>query len=445
MTWLDTVALAARNVARRPGRALLTVISVALAAALFSAILTIADTARTRVLDQLAKGGPLAGIEVAAAEADPGQVDSDNAQPGAPRDLDDAALAAMAALPDVRSVVPIETARVLAIPPFPLVLADGRTVTLERDEGRGRRAPNATFETFVGTDLDRAVDLPITVLAGRLPAPGSQVEVAVTPTWLANFGLGRADADAVVGLELELGAPRAFGDRVRSRWTRATVVGVVAQQAAPGGLVGTREMVHPDRLWTAAGLPDERFSLGTTPYSGAFVVARELDAVGRVRNQITGIGYSTRAPENLIATVQRYLHVVEIVLTGIGVISLVIAGLGVTNTLLAAVRERRREIGVLKAIGARDVDVLRLLLLEAGVLGVLGGVLGSALGIGVAAVVAVVVNSYLESQSLTPVHPQLSLSIAVIGVLGSGVLSLVAGAIPALRAARLPAREAVDA
>jgi ABC-type antimicrobial peptide transport system permease subunit len=443
VTWRDTIVLAARNVARRPGRAVLTVVAVALAATLFSALLGIAATARTRVLDQLARGGPLAGIEVAAAAPDPTQLDNDNARPGEPRDLDDAALAAMAALADVRSVVAVETTRVVVVPPQPFVGPDGAPAVLQ-DANPGERALGATFETVVGVPLDRVDDVPVTVLAGRLPTPGSQVEVAVTTSWLARFGLGRADADAPVGLEVQIGAPRDFGDRVRARWSRAVVTGVVAQQAAPGGVLASAELVRAARAWTAAGEGGDRFGLGTTPYSAAFVVADRLDLVGPVRNRITAIGYATRAPENLIATVQRYLRVVEIVLSGIGLISLVIAALGVTNTLLAAVRERRREIGVLKAIGARDRDVLRLFLLEAGVLGVAGGILGTFAGSGVAAVVALVVNRYLEAQSLTPIEPTFSWAIIAFGVLGAGVLALGAGALPAWRAARLPARQAVE-
>src|SRR5207253_6977462 len=114
----------------------------------------------------------------------------------------------------------------------------------------------------------------------------------------------------------------------------------------------------------------------------------------------TDIGYSTSAPENLVATVQRYVRVVQIVLSGIGAIALVIASLGIGNALLAAVRERRREIGVLKAIGARDRDVLRVFLLEAAALGCIGGVLGTALGVAIARIVGAVVNGYLTSQGL---------------------------------------------
>jgi hypothetical protein len=301
------------------------------------------------------------------------------------------------------------------------------------------------FETLVGADVRHADDLPVSVLAGRLPQPGSSVEVAVTSTWLARFGLERADAARMVGLEIEVGAPRSFGETIRARWTRLEIVGVIAQEATSGALLAPIEAVRPARAWSMAGQFDDRLDVASSPYSGAFVVARGLDRVATVRNGIHDIGYSTSAPENLIASVQRYLRVVEIVLAGIGLIALAIATLGITNALLAAVRERRREIGVLKAIGARDRDVLRLFLIEAGVLGVIGGLVGTVLGLGLASVVGAVVNGYLRSQGLEGVRPQLPLAIAAAGVVGAGLLAVLAGGAPARRAARLPAREAVEA
>jgi ABC-type antimicrobial peptide transport system permease subunit len=100
---------------------------------------------------------------------------------------------------------------------------------------------------------------------------------------------------------------------------------------------------------------------------------------------------------------------------------------------------------VLKAIGARDRDVLRTFLVEAGVLGFLGGVLGTLAGWGIAAAVGSIVNGYLTAQGLIGVHLGVPVPVLAGGVIGSTVLALAAGSLPASRAARLPAREAVSA
>jgi ABC-type antimicrobial peptide transport system permease subunit len=173
------------------------------------------------------------------------------------------------------------------------------------------------------------------------------------------------------------------------------------------------------------------------------VIARSLALVAPVRAEITQVGFSTSAPESLITSVQRYVHVVEIVLGGIGFIGLVIAALGITNAMLAAVRERRREIGVLKAIGARDRDVRRIFLLEAATLGFVGGAIGTTAGWLTARALAGVVNGYLRKEGLAGVSLGVPTTVLVGGVVGATFLALVAGMLPAQRAARLPARQAM--
>jgi cell division protein FtsX len=401
---------------------------------MLTALLTISGSAETRVLDELSKGGPLAGIKVAAAEPDPAQIGRDDARPGEPRDLDEAAVTTIRSLPEVREVVPVVSSRLLVITDAPD--AEGNLL-------------DPYLETAVGVDLERSSTLPVTVLAGRLPAAGAVTEVAVTEGYLERLGLERTEAERVVGSELSLGAARAYADdaqvRARGRWQRVQIVGVVAQEAADGQLVATEELVRTAREWTNSGLPDEELGFDSSPYAGLFVVAEGLDNVGKVRNAITAVGYSTSAPENLVASVRRYLRVVEIVLTSIGLIALAVAALGIANAMLAAVRERRREIGVLKAIGARDRDVLRIFVVEAAVLGFVGGVLGAIGGWLIARVVGGVVNGYLAAQGLVAVDLVFPLPVLVGAILGSTVLAAVAGTLPAVRAARLPAREAVGA
>lgn len=428
MTWSDAGIAALRSLGRRAGRAVLTVLAVALAAALLSALLIISTSARTRVLSQLSKGGPLSGIQVAAAAPGPTALDTDNPRPGRQRDIDADALHRIRGLRHVRSVVPLEANPVLALPL--------------------RGTSEAFRDTIAGFDLARATTLPIAVVTGRLPTPRSRTEVAVTEGYLRRIGLDRANAARAIGTEVELGAPRVFPLRrgnvdVRGRWVRAEIVGVVAQQVLSAQFVASREMVEDARAWTAASSTDGGFAFPTSRYAGLFVVADGLDRVGDVRAGITRLGYSTSAPENLIETVRRYLRVVEIVLAGIGLIALAIAALGITNALLAAIRERRREIGVLKAIGARDRDIRRLFLIEAGLTGLVGGIIGTVVGYLIARVLGAVVNSYLLDQGLRGVAIGLPWTVLVGGILGAALLAVAAGALPAQRAARLPARQAM--
>ena len=446
MSWRDAIAIAARSVTRRLGRAVLTVLAVALAAALLSALLIAGTAARSRVLDDVSRGGPLTGIRVDAAAPDPGSLESDDPPTGEPRPLDDSARRRIAALAGVRNVVGIIVNPVLVIPPENLPSPSGGSTTTTTTEPR--RGPSGAFrDLLVGVDLARAGDVPVSLEAGRLPDAESTTEIAITDGFLRRLGLTKTDAERVIGTEVEIGAPRLFlesdGTVSRSRWTRMSIVGVVAQQVSEGQLLAPIAVAKEARQWAAEGANAEAFGVDSSPYSALFVIARSLALVAPVRAEITKVGFSTSAPESLIESVQRYVHVVEIVLGGIGFIGLVIAALGITNAMLAAVRERRREIGVLKAIGARDRDVRRIFLLEAGTLGFVGGAIGTTAGWLTARALAGVVNGYLAKEDLAGVSLGVPTTVLLGGVIGATVLALVAGMVPAQRAARLPARQAM--
>ncbi|HEY3724110.1 MAG TPA: FtsX-like permease family protein [Acidimicrobiia bacterium] len=447
MTWADAWVVAVRGIRRRFSRAVLTVAAVALAAALLTSLLIAVGAARNRVFSAVSKGGPLTGIQVLPNAPDFGQLDSDSAKPAEPRPIDDSVRRRIQGLRGVTSVVPLLSTGVFVVPSPPKQAKAGSGAA---------RAPDPFRGTLTGVDLGRAEQLPVTVLAGVLPAPGALDEIAVTDAYLRKLGLRSTQSSSVIGTQVELGAPRVFSDgnrdvTVRGQWSKATIVSVVAAQGTSGQLIGSLAVVRAARAWTAASDTTGRSGtdqfvrevIGDSQYSGLFVVTAGFDSVGTVRESITRIGFSSSAPESLIASVRRYSTVVEIVLTAIGLIALTIAALGIANAMLAAVRERRREIGVLKAIGARDRDVRRVFLLEAALLGLVGGAVGTALGYALARLVGLAVNRYLHQQGLTGVAIGLPIGIITVGILGSGALALVAGTIPAQRAAQLPARRAM--
>jgi len=425
MRWSDTFRLVSRSIRRRAARASLTGLGVALGSGLLVALVTISNTADTNVIGRLSHGGPVAAIKVAPAVPEPDQLDSDSLESRGIHLLDDQSVAAIKHSRYVSSVVPVMTSEVLALPP----------------------KADPSFGLMIGTDLTQLGNLPITVLAGRMPSPSSLTEVAISSSYLDHLHVVPANAPAVLGMEIEFATPRREPSgqvRFRGRWFRATIVGVVAQQVSDGDFVFPIKQTQLAREWALGGEPDPDFPLLASQYTGLVVVATSLDRVHDVRAEIDQLGYATSAPEHLIATVQRYLRVVDIVLGGIGTVALVIAALSIASTLLTAVHERRREIGVLKAIGARDSDVLRWFLVEAVAIGFGGGIVGSLAGVGMAELLGLAVNDYLLKQGLGGVElSSISGTIVVGGVVGASLLALLAAAVPALMASRLSAREAV--
>jgi ABC-type antimicrobial peptide transport system permease subunit len=436
MTWLDALTLASRSLWRRPGRALLTILAVTLGATLLVALASVATSAGSRIVSKLTNGGPATAIKVSASKADSDQAYTDDPRAAGPKPITDATLNTLRESPHVATVIPVIASHILAVPP-PFGAAASPVSGI-----------SAFGDTMVGVELSQARNLPITVLAGRLPQPGSLIEVAITESYLDHAGMSLQSA---LGTQVEIAEPQAYqsqsGLQFRGRWVRAEIVGVVSQQVGTGAFLVSIEQARLAQAWAIAGVDGgDAFPLPTSKYTGVVVVASSLNDVHAVRQMITNLGYANSAPEHLVASVLRYLRVVDIVLAGIGAIALGIAGLGVANALVAAVRERRREIGVLKAIGARDRDILRWFLLEAFTVGLVGGAIGTVAGLLIALWVGVSVNTYLTEQGLQSIQfGDVSWPLVGIAILGTCLLAIAAGVVPALQAARLSPKEAVAA
>jgi putative ABC transport system permease protein len=144
--------------------------------------------------------------------------------------------------------------------------------------------------------------------------------------------------------------------------------------------------------------------------------------------------FSVQTVQDLVDSFTGILGAVQIVVTSIAAISLLVGAIGVGNTMYTAVLERRRDIGVLKSIGAGRTDILLIFASEAGFLGLVGGVIGVGVGVGLTELIVYAGSFALPAQFIGASY---SPSLFITAILGSAALGIVAGAIPAYRASRL--------
>ena len=137
--------------------------------------------------------------------------------------------------------------------------------------------------------------------------------------------------------------------------------------------------------------------------------------------------YSLVVPAELLAEQRRTQKIFQMVMVAIASISLLVGGIGIMNIMLASVLERTREIGVRRAVGATQGEVVRQFLIEATIISGLGGVLGVAVGIAISRIVA-----YLAEWTtvITPFSVVLAFTVSV-------AVGLMFGVYPARKAARL--------
>ena len=173
-------------------------------------------------------------------------------------------------------------------------------------------------------------------------------------------------------------------------------------------------------------------------YSSINVRVKNPSQVQLVEDAIKKMGFTTFSILDASKGLRQFFAVLYAFLGIFGSLALMVASIGIVNTLVMAILERRREIGIMKAIGASDGDVKKLFFAEAGAMGILGGIVGVALGWAIGQVINVGTNVYLKSQSLPPEHFW-AVPLWLVGgaIAFAFVVSLVSGLYPAGRAARL--------
>ncbi|HEX8817380.1 MAG TPA: FtsX-like permease family protein [Terriglobales bacterium] len=160
--------------------------------------------------------------------------------------------------------------------------------------------------------------------------------------------------------------------------------------------------------------------------------------VPSVEEAIKKLGFNTFSIVDATKNLRQFFAVLDLFLGIFGSLALAVASIGIVNTLVMAILERRREIGIMKAIGASDADVRGLFFAEAGAMGVFGGILGVALGWTIGHAINFGTNIYLKRQHFPPEQIWSVPWWLVSGAIAfSIVVSLLSGLYPAGRAAKL--------
>ncbi|MBS3163594.1 ABC transporter permease [Candidatus Woesearchaeota archaeon] len=225
-------------------------------------------------------------------------------------------------------------------------------------------------------------------------------------------------------------------DRILIEGKEFTVVGILDTMGNP---------VDDSSLWVSIDdykdLFEEKEPIGiilvqVDSSSDVSVVAERIkDVMRRDRNLDKGEeDFRVQTSAQLQESFANVFGIVQAVLIGIAAISLVVGGIGIMNTMYTSVLERTKEIGIMKAIGARNSDILLIFLIESGLLGVAGGLIGVIIGMGISKLVEIVALNMLGTSLLkTSFSPTL-----IIGaLLFSFVVGSLSGILPAIQASRL--------
>lgn len=173
-------------------------------------------------------------------------------------------------------------------------------------------------------------------------------------------------------------------------------------------------------------------------YDTMVVRVKDINKVKEIKDNLTNQGYGATSFEDMAKQLGKIFSIMQIVLGVIGSIALLVASLGVVNTMLMAVLERTKEIGILKAIGARNKDIQTIFLFESIYIGLFGSLVGLLLGFGGSKLAEMIVSYYTKNSGLDGLIKFIIPGYLILFVVVfSMVVSAIAGSVPARRASKL--------
>lgn len=397
MTWLETLRTAYDAIRTRRMRSALTVLGILIGIAAVILTVGLGQGAQAQVASQInSLGSNLLIVSPGSATGSTG-IRGGRGTATTLTTADALTLATPAVAPDIEAVAPVSSSS-------QAVIADGTNWTT----------------TIVGTSPSWLQVRARTVAQGRFFTQAEQNSTARIAV------IGSTTATQLFG------ARNPIGQTMTAGGLQVTVIGVLGTAGSTIGGDQDDQVVMPLATYSSA------FSSGTG-VSSIYLQARSQDVLSAAYQEannalLTSHGdtaatsdFQVSSQASLVATATSTAHVLTVLLAGIAGISLLVGGIGVMNIMLVSVTERIREIGLRKALGATPRAILRQFLVEASLLGLVGGVLGLALG-----VVGTLVLPHFISQ------PVVISSAATVGALFvSLIIGVGAGVYPASRAARL--------
>ena len=227
----------------------------------------------------------------------------------------------------------------------------------------------------------------------------------------------------------------AVGEKIKIGENQFTIVGVMAQEADTMEEGGTDDCVFVPYS-TAA-----RFSFTGTIGSYLITVVDEDQAetcVTIVEDELYDVfeddsAYTVVSMAEMLDTMNSMINVLITILAAIAAISLVVGGIGIMNIMLVSVTERTREIGIRKALGAKECYILRQFVIEAAVTSAIGGIIGIIVGYALSSVATTIIAVLLET-AMT-VSPSIGSVLLAFGI--SAGIGIIFGYLPAKKAANL--------
>lgn len=438
MKILDLVRLILGNLSRRKARVALTAIGVVIGTAAVVILVSLAIGLQRNANEQLYGIGDLTQIQVSPAYEmmEGGMVvqvggggGGGMGVPGEPKParlLTNSALDEIRAIPGVASVIPRE------------YLMTGVLVKYQKLEGG---------VSIIGVDTPDLAELGLEAVEGTTElARGTVVIGGMVPN---NFydprirpGQEPPPPPQLYGQQIQVTVFKwdTQGNEIRKNYS-LRVTGVLKETRGESDwtVYFPLEQVKALNEWSMG----RRINYNKDGYGQVVVKVQDVEQVLDISEQITDMGFQAFTPQSFVQGINNFYVILQFIFGGVGAIALLVAAIGIANTMAMSILERTREIGLMKAVGATNRDVLAIFLGEAAGIGFIGGLGGVIIGWLAGQAINVVAIVYLANQAGQQggIPPSVAVYtpfwLPLFALIFSTIIGMISGLYPALRAATM--------
>ena len=426
---LDLLRLIFGNLSRRKARVALTAIGVVIGTAAVVILVSLAIGLQRNANEQLFGIGDLTQIQVMptyGGEVFMGPGMPVQSEPQQEAVLNNFALEELRAIPGVEAVIPRD------------YLMTGGMLKYQKLEGG---------VNIIGIDTDDLASLGLEATEGSTSLDRGQVIIGVmVPN---NF----YDPKMRPGQEPPL-PPQLFGQQLQMVVSKYDDQGVESRKNLSLRVAGVLKETRGESDWSVYMPLDQvkalnewamnrRINYNKDGYSQVIVKVSDVDQVLDISEQITAMGFQAFTPQSFVQGINNFYKILQFIFGGVGAIALLVAAIGIANTMAMSILERTREIGLMKAVGATNRDVLAIFLGEAAGIGFIGGLGGVIIGWLAGAGLNVIAIVYLASQAGQQGGMPPSVAVytpywlPLFALIFATFIGMISGLYPALRAATM--------
>ncbi len=433
MTFFDTLGIALINLWRRKLRAILTALGMAIGTTSIVVMISIGLGFSQSFEEQIANFGSLTKIDVG-----PGW----DEQTGRELNIDDDMLMQLSSIAHVETVMPIVSS-----------------------SGNAKSGRNQSYMEIYGVDFAKAAEFGIVADEGTVPvdkSTGSKLNVLVAGNLAYDMSPPNSNSyyyydpnnmpEPNVNLmedrikfsfdwgAFESGYQYSEGQS-RGKTYTLNVTGILDNTTT----YEFYNAIFVDLETMDKLLKDNKDFTGYDPkedsYRTVYLMADDIENVGTIVEEIRAIGLNAWGQGEWIQQSQEQMGMIQAVLGAIGAVAMLVAAIGIMNTMMMSIYERTREIGVIKVLGCKMSNIMRMFLIESGYIGFFGGTLGLLISYGLSYIVNIfAANSGMTMGTDISVIP---FYLALGGVAFSAGVAVLSGLYPAIRAMRLSALAAI--